>query len=117
MTTQAAAAIKPPSASKCRCTGYKPARATDWLCSSVASCPAAATAAAGQCAPEYPGTRRCWLRQNWAKVMEAQGLGAGVDALVLGAGDRTVQLNLAALECACERWSLQGKTVAIKAAP
>ncbi len=110
--------VAPPPASNnqtCRCTGYKPANASEWLCSKADACPAVPghrrfrLFAAAQCPAEYTGTRRCWLKSNWKQILELQGLGPGVKSLVVGAGDRTVSLNLKALECACSSWNLTGK--------
>ncbi len=124
-SASAAAALVAPTQDKCRCTLYKPAPIKEWLCSSLTSCPAQSgrrrfrslLGSGGGCQPEYPGSRSCWLHNNWDKVMQVQGLGAGVDSLVLGAGDRTVSLNLAALECACAAWGLASKTMPVKALP
>jgi hypothetical protein len=113
-------AIVTPTTNKCRCTPYQPYPISDWLCS-ASSCPAATgrhrRQLLGTCPPAYTGTPGCWLQDNWSKIMQLQGLGPSVDALVLGAGDRTVSLNLEALKCACSAWNLAGKTLAVKAAP
>jgi hypothetical protein len=117
---KAAAALVTPSNQQCtRCTDYKPASVKEWLCSALTGCPGTpGDLAAATCpAQEYPGTRRCWLRDNWANVLKLQGLGPSVDGIVLGGGDRSVTLNLAALECACTAWGLNGKVVALKDAP
>jgi hypothetical protein len=117
---QVSAQIVAPSTEPCRCTAeYKPGTIRDWLCSGVSSCPnQPGSLDATTCpATQYNGTRRCWLRENWSNVMKLQGLGPAVNGLVLGGGDRTVTLNLAALECACTAWKLDSKAVAIKDPP
>jgi hypothetical protein len=116
---KAAAALVTPSNQQCRCTDYKPASVKEWLCSALTGCPGApGDLAAATCpAQEYPGTRRCWLRDNWANVLKLQGLGPAVDGIVLGGGDRSVTLNLAAIECACTAWGLTTKTIAVKDPP
>jgi len=121
-TVSAALALVPPSSDKCRCTPYRPYKMRDWLCSDTSACASGLShrrslLAAGQCPAEYQGTQGCWLRNNWSKIMALQGLGANRSSLVLGAGDRTVSLDLPALECACTAWSLTGKTLASKTPP
>jgi hypothetical protein len=117
-------ATKPPSSDKCRCTQYKPFPASDWLCSLASSttCPGPTARRhrrhlLGTCPAPYTGSNGCWLKDNWSKIMQLQGLGPDVDALVMGAGDRTVSLNLEALKCACSAWNLAGKALAVKTAP
>ena len=48
--------------------------------------------------------------------MDLQGRGA-LDKLLVGAGDRTVGLDLDALKCACTAWSLAGKKLTYKPPP
>jgi hypothetical protein len=61
-----------------------------------------------QCAPAYAGTPRCWLRENWAKVLKEQGRG---NTLQVGEGDRVISMDLAAIENMCSAWSLSGSYV------
>lgn len=120
--TAEAALITTPGANKCRCTKYKPGSIRDWLCSDLSAC---ATSSGrrllgyndgGKCPADYAGTRGCWLRDNWANVMRTQGRD-GANALVLGAGDRTITMTLPALECACTAWGLGTKTLVSKPPP
>lgn len=97
------AAPAPSSSGKCRCTTYTPATIRDWLCSASTPCNDALNGT--QCA-EYGGSRRCFLRKHWGKIMEMQGLGPEVNSLVLGGGDRYISMSLKSLECACDRWGL-----------
>ena len=116
-TTIQAVATKPPSSQKCRCTRHTTAPIASWLCPNTASCPALPTASPGQCpSQEYSGSAACWLKLNWQRVLDVQGI-SGADSLVLGAADRTVRLNRRALECACSAWNLDGKKLVTKAPP
>lgn len=126
--TAAAAVSTPPSTTKCRCTTYRASTAEQWLCGSFTSCPGAAAggAMAGRrrllavpdtrCPAAYNGSAGCWIVDNWSKIMDLQGRGA-VGQLLVGAGDRTVGLDLEAIKCACTAWSVSGKAITQKAAP
>ena len=87
-----------------RCTAYRTANPSAWLCSSTSSCAKDKDADPGKCPKEYKDNHSCWLRENWAKVTKLQGIRA--DRLVIGAGDRAVSFNLPALECACSAWQV-----------
>lgn len=105
-----------------RCTPYQPANFTDWLCSSASACPGPfrrrrLLQASGICPTAFAGTRRCWLRSRWRALLDVQGLGPSVNGIVVGAGDRTVTLNLAALECACAQWNLASRTISPRTPP
>lgn len=118
VSENAALAVPTPSGNKCRCTDYEPAPIKEWLCDSanqLSSC--ANPLSYAQCAGKYSGNRPCFLRQNWNKLLEAQGLGPSVDGIVIGGGDRAIKLNLNALECACQQWGLSTKVATIKTLP
>jgi len=92
-----------------------------WLCGDVNACPSAVSGhrrfrlfGSSQCPATYTGSSRCWLRDNWAKLLALQGNSEG---LVFGAGDRTVTLTYNALECACKSWGLDTKTLTPQPAP